>query len=165
VVAQAKLNPLNKRQEKLQTLIDQLVSKHNRSPEEIDRLEDLKDTLAKLSGLEGVDAIDVENKLQEVDLIINGAPLSAVQLKSPRQAGIPAERLFVNQKISDLVSKAETEQSDYRRARPINVFFAPEKSLGKYQFSVIAFNSTVLLSFAMINLGLLHLALRRQLRV
>lgn len=179
VVAQAKLNPLNSRQDKLQGLIEQLVAKRNRTPEEVDRLEDLKDTLAKLSGIEGLDAPDVENKLKEVDLIIKGAPLSSVQLKSPRQSGIPAERLFVNQKVSDLVSKAETEQSDYRRDRPLNVFFAPKKSLWltipstrfnrkrelRYEVSVTAFNSTVLICFSAANLGLLHLALRRQLRV
>ena len=165
IVAQAKHNPLTLRQEKLQKLIDQLVNNHRRTPDEVERLEDLKDTLAKLSGLEGHDAPDVENKLGQIDQVIAGAPLGSIQLRNPRHAGIPAERLFVNQKINDLVAKAETEQSDYRRDHPINVFFAPEKSLGDHRFSVIGFNSAVLLCFALSNLGLLHLSLRRQLRV
>ena len=167
IVAQAKLNPLTVRQEKLQHQIEQLVGNRHRTHDEMERLEDLKDTLAKLSGLEGLDALDVENKLQVVDRIIGGASLAAVHLTNPKQAGIPAERLFVNQKINDLVSKAETEQADYRRSDQIkiNVFFAPEKSLRRFTFSVIEFNSVVLLCFSMCNLGLLHFALRRQLRV
>jgi hypothetical protein len=41
--------------------------------------------------------------------------------------GVTADRLFTNMKVSDLVAKAETEQSDYRRTHAINVFFSPKK--------------------------------------
>ena len=74
-----------------------------------------------------------------------------------------AERLYENQKITDLVSKAETEQADYRRAYPINVFFGPKKYLGNFSCSVLAFNAGVLLGFTLLMLGVLHLSLRRQL--
>src|SRR5206468_5989113 len=39
---------------------------------------------------------------------------------------VTAETLYLNQKVSDLISNAEMEQSDYRGERP-NVFFGEEK--------------------------------------
>src|SRR5256714_706329 len=46
VVAQAKLNPLTKRQERAQREIDRIVAKHETTPEQTKRLNDLKETLA-----------------------------------------------------------------------------------------------------------------------
>ena len=86
-----------------------------------------------------------------------------------------ADALYVNQKISDLVSKAETEQLDYRRTdqtthkmKPINVFFGPLKYFYFFgwksiQCSVLVFNTLVLVCFSLGTLGLLHVSLRRQL--
>src|SRR4051812_31884208 len=52
IVAQAKLNPLTKRQENAQRQIDAIVSSHSKDPKQSERLEDLKEALAVLSGLE-----------------------------------------------------------------------------------------------------------------
>ena len=52
IVAQAKLNPLAIRQDRFQKQIDQIVTIHDRNPAQAERLEDLKDTLALLSGME-----------------------------------------------------------------------------------------------------------------
>ncbi len=52
VVAQAKLNPLTRRQERTQDEIDRLVAKREDNPEATRRLNELKETLAVLSGLE-----------------------------------------------------------------------------------------------------------------
>src|SRR5450432_4105082 len=169
VVAQAKLNPLAARQDRLQHAIDHLVAVEVRSPEQADRLEDLKDTLALLSGLEASDVNDLDRRLNRVDRVLAGAPLETVSLK-PKRSEVSAERLYVNQKISDLVAKAETEQADYRRvdangkAKPLNVFFGPEKYFGSAHFSVLVFNTAVLAFFSCGTLGLLHLSLRRQLQ-
>ena len=162
VVAQGKLNPLTSRQDKIQAQIDWLVNLPDRSPAQDDRLEDLKDTLAYLSGLESSTVNDLEDRLRKIDKVINGAPLNPAGVRS--HAGpFTAERLFVNQKITDLVSKAETDQADYRRTEPVNVFFGPVKHIGSYECSVLLFNTAVLLGFTGICLGLLHLSLRRQL--
>ncbi len=161
VVAQAKLNPLTRRQDRLQDEINDLVAINERTPAQADRLEDVKDTLALVSALEATDATDVDRRLRKVDRVLAGAALDTVSLKSKR--GVSAERLYVNQKISDLVSKAETEQADYRRLKRINVFFGPEKSLGSMHFSVLIFNTIVLISFSLGTLGFLHISLRRQL--
>ena len=66
-----------------------------------------------------------------MDKIIRGGVLDAGAVRS-HKGTFSAERLYENQKITDLVSKAETEQADYRRAYPINVFFGPKKYLGRF---------------------------------
>ncbi len=163
VVAQAKLNPLTSRQDIIQGMIDKLVRIDPRTPAEDNRLDDLKDTLAYLSGLESGSVRDVEDRLRKIDQIIRGAPLDPAAVRSHR-GPFTAERLYVNQKITDLVSKAETDQADYRRTASVNVFFGPLKHLGSFQCSVLHFNTAVLLGFTGICLGLLHGSLKRELR-
>jgi ABC-type multidrug transport system ATPase subunit len=177
IVAQAKLNPLAIRQDALQKQIDKLVKQKNRNEKDVARLEDLKDTLAMLSGLESGSPPEIERRLRRVDKVIEGEKLDADGLRS-RTSGITAERLYSNQKVGDLVTKAETEQNDYRRGRPVNVFFGPIKTHyftpkswnskiwkdGKITMNVYWRNSLVLLGSTFVCLALLYLILKRQLR-
>ncbi|HEX8313115.1 MAG TPA: ATP-binding cassette domain-containing protein, partial [Chthoniobacteraceae bacterium] len=172
IVAQAKLNPLSMRQDQLQRQIDVIVANPSPSDAESDRLEDLKDTLAMLSGLESGSLPEVEKRLRRVDGIIAGKPLDTGDLRS-RTMGVTAERLYTNQKVTDLVSKAETEQSDYRRSSHVNVFFGPEKvyhlfKIGSWELvirsSVFVFNTLVLIVSSLAMLAGLYLVLKRQLR-
>jgi ABC-type cobalamin/Fe3+-siderophores transport system ATPase subunit len=173
IVAQAKLNPLAFRQDQLQQQIDWLVKHKIRNGKEAARLEDLKDTLAMLSGLESGSAPEIERRLKRVDKVIEGGELNADGLRS-RTSGVTAERLYSNQKVGDLVTKAETEQNDYRRGRSVNVFFGPLKTHylapqewgwnWKIAMSVYARNTLVLLGSTLFCLGLLYLILKRQLR-
>ena len=84
-----------------------------------------------------------------------------------RGTGVTAEQLYVNQKITDLVSKAEMEQNDYRneerKQRELNVFFGAFRYLFHHKISVHVVNSAVLLAFSLLTLGLLHLSLRKEL--
>jgi hypothetical protein len=162
VVAQAKLNPLTSRQDKIQALIDKLVQVDPRTPAQDDRLDDLKDTLAYLSGLESPTVKDIQDRLRRIDRIIGGAALDPTEIRS-HPGPFTADRLYVNQKITDLVSKAETDQADYRRTEPVNVFFGPVKHIGTYDCSVLVFNTAVLLGFIGMCLALVHISLRRQL--
>ena len=91
VVAQAKLNPLSARQDQLQEQIDALISRKNRTDAEAARLEDLKETLALLSGLESGSLREVEKRLRRVDQVIEGRPLDPGGLRS-RTSGVTAER-------------------------------------------------------------------------
>jgi ABC-type multidrug transport system ATPase subunit/ABC-type multidrug transport system permease subunit len=180
VVAQAKLNPLGVRQDRIQEQIDLLKLQRNRSPEQATRLEDLKDTLALLSGLESGSLWEIEKRLRRVDQVIEGRALDPGGLRS-RTSGVTAERLYTNQKITDLVAKAETEQSDYRRQVPVNVFFSPEKHYRLFHLprlwivnnepreivlrsSVYTFNAMVLITTSIALLCALYLILKRQLR-
>ena len=78
---------------------------------------------------------------------------------------VTADQLYVNQKISDLISNAEMEQNDYRRGGKPNVFFGLEKRYFEIRFDVFAFNTAVLVGSTLVLLGLLHWILRRQLQV
>jgi hypothetical protein len=177
IVSQAKLNPLALRQDLLQHQIDKLVKQKNRNATEAARLEDLKDALAMLSGLESGSIPEIERRLRRVDKVIRGEKLDADGLRS-RTSGVTAERLYSNQKVNDLVTKAETEQNDYRRGRPVNVFFGPVKThiFGrintiwwgtkelKLSMSVYTRNTLVLLVGTLLCLAFLYLILKRQLR-
>src|SRR4051812_8418503 len=72
VVAQAKLNPLSKRQERAQKEIDKIVSQHQQDAKESKRLDELKETLAVLSGLEAKSSSEVDRYLKIIDQILNG---------------------------------------------------------------------------------------------
>jgi len=177
IVAQYKLNPLSVRQEEAQRQIDDLKEQLKLKPltvEEGNRLEDLKDTLALLSGLEAETPEELMKRLGRVDAVLRGGVLKTSALK-PKKDGISAERLFVNQKVTDLVSKAESEQLDYRRQplHRINVFFGPDKFynftlFGKehsLHFSVLTVNTLVMLGFSFGSLFALYVSLVRQLRM
>jgi hypothetical protein len=181
VVAQAKLNPLTSRQDELTRQMDFIVKKRKRTDAENARLDDLKDTLALLSGMEAENVDEIEKRLKRVDGVIDGKPLDIGALRS-RGNAVTAERLYTNQKVTDLVSKAETEQNDYRRVRAINTFFSPEKharipyyrfhftsphwelKYREFRITVFTYATTVLVGTSLALLSLLHYILKRQLR-
>src|SRR5437867_9708132 len=67
VVAQAKLNPLTRRQERTQDEIDRLVAKREENAEATSRLNELKETLAVLSGLEAKTPDELDRYLGMID--------------------------------------------------------------------------------------------------
>jgi hypothetical protein len=165
VVAQAKLNPLTRRQERAQREIDRLVDKKDQSPEAVQRLRDLKETLAVLSGLEAHSAKQLDGYLALVDEVIDGDRKFDRTLFQDASGPITAEQLYINQKVSDLISNAEMEQNDYRRGGKPNVFFGAEKRYLGTKIGVFWFNTTVLVGSTVALLGLLLWILRRQLEV
>src|SRR5678815_3521931 len=72
VVAQAKLNPLTKRQDDAQDQIDAIVARHESRPGDQQRLDELKETLAVLSGLEAQDPRELKQYLVIIDRVLNG---------------------------------------------------------------------------------------------
>jgi ABC-type multidrug transport system ATPase subunit/ABC-type multidrug transport system permease subunit len=165
VVAQAKLNPLTRRQERTQREIDRIVADKNQSPEQRKRLNDLKETLAVLSGLEANSAKELDAYLERIDETLDGKkPFYRADFKYA-VGPVTAEQLYINQKVSDLISNAEMEQSDYRRGGKPNVFFGAEKRYLGTRIGVFAFDTAVLIGSTLALLGLLHWILRRQLEV
>src|SRR5205809_6760597 len=71
IVAQAKLNPLTQRQDRTQREIDRIVAKRDQTPIDRKRLEDLKETLALLSGLEAKSPHALDHYLGLVDPILD----------------------------------------------------------------------------------------------
>ena len=165
VIAQAKLNPLTSRQERTQREIDRLVNKKDHSQLDAQRLASLKETLAVLSGLEAKTPKDLDGYLKVIDETISGKkPFDRADFRDA--AGpVTAEQLYINQKVSDLISNAEMEQSDYRRGNRPNVFFGAEKRYLGVKASVFTFNTWVLTTSTLALLGLLLWILRRQLEV
>ncbi|PYL68908.1 MAG: hypothetical protein DMF28_05195 [Verrucomicrobia bacterium] len=164
IVAQAKLNPLTRRQDRANDEIQQLAPKAN-TPEQRARLNDLKDVLALLSGLEGRSAKEIDHYLKLVDPVIAGKQKFDSSLLRDAKGPITAEQLYVNQKVSDLISKAEMEQNDYRRGKKPNVFFGLQKRYSGCKFGVFTFDTSVLIASMLGLLVLLHWILRKQLEV
>ena len=164
VVAQAKLNPLTRRQDRANNEIQSLAPRAH-DPASSKRLDDLKEALAVLSGLEGKSASEVDHYLKLIDPVLDGKKPFERSLFKEAAGAITADQLYVNQKVSDLISNAEMEQSDYRRGSRPNVFFGAEKRYLGMKANVFAWNTMVLVGSSLGLLGLLHWILRRQLEV
>ena len=165
VLAQAKLNPLTHRQDRTQREIDRIVAKHLQDPAERTRLDDLKETLAVLSGLEASSVGELDRYLSLVDQVLDRKrPFDRTLFKNAI-GPITAEQIYVNQKVSDLISNAEMEQSDYRRGNRPNVFFGAEKHYFGIKIGAFVFNTAVLIVSSLGLLALLHWILRKQLEV
>ncbi len=164
IVAQAKLNPLTRRQDRANDEIQKLAPKAN-TPEQRARLNDLKDVLALLSGLEGRSAKEIAHFLTLLDPVIAGKQKFDRSLFKDANGPITAEQIYVNQKVSDLISKAEMEQNDYRRGKKPNVFFGLQKRYFGISFGVFTFNTVVLVTSTLALLVLLLWILRKQLEV
>jgi hypothetical protein len=165
VLAQAKLNSLTRRQDRAQRGIDRIVAKHRQDAAESKRLADLKEVLAVLSGLEAKSPREIDHYLGLVDQILDRKRPFDRALFNEASGPVMAEQVYVNQKVSDLISNAEMEQSDYRRGTRPNVFFGAEKRYLGIKVGVFVFNTIVLIGSTLGLLGLLHWILRRQLEV
>jgi hypothetical protein len=164
IVAQDKLNPLNRRRERTDGEIRQIVAKPQ-GQQDTKRLEELKEVLAVLSGLEAKSADQLDHYLKQVDQVLDRKrPFDSAMFKDAKGA-VTAEQIYLNQKVSDLTSNAEMEQSDYRRGSRPNVFFGAEKRYLGVKISVFVFNTIVLIGSTLGLLGLLYWILRRQLEV
>ena len=164
VVAQAKLNPLSRRQDRANNEIQRLAPRAHDSASG-KRLNDLKEALAVLSGLEGKSGSEVDRYLKTIDPILDGNKPFDRSVFKEAVGPVTADQLYVNQKVSDLISNAEMEQSDYRRGSRPNVFFGAEKRYFGIKGNVFVWNTFVLIGSTLGLLGLLHWILRRQLEV
>jgi ABC transport system ATP-binding/permease protein len=162
VVAQAKLNPFTRRQDILTEEIEQLAKNKDLTAAESDRLDDLKETLAILSGLAGDNPGQVNQKMHEIDKVIAGAPLDRKKFESGGDQ-VTAEQLFQNQKITDMLTDAQMKQKDYT-SEARNVFFGPEKNYFHQRLNIFVFNSSIINGFTLLFLLCLLLSLHRQLR-
>lgn len=167
VFAQAKLNPLTSRQEKIQNQINTLAALKHPTEAEGERMEDLKDLLAILSGLRDKDARSLDRRFRDIDAVIAGGPFHRKVFRS-KGGEVTAEQLYTNTKITDLVSKAEMEQTDYRNDlhghRHLNVFFGPVKEYLGLRFSVLWFNFAVLIGSTLVLFVALYAILNHQVR-
>ena len=165
VVAQAKLNPLTRRQDQAQRQIDEIVASKSNAPAQLKRLDDLKEALAVLSGLEASSARELDGYLRSIDQVLAGKKPFDRTIFKGASGPVTAEQLYVNQKVSDLIANAEMEQADYRRGTHPNVFFGANKNYLGFKVDVFLWNTMVLVLSTIGLLGVLHWILRRQLQV
>jgi hypothetical protein len=163
VFAQAKLNPLAIRQARIQRQINFLAAVKKPTEAQDERLDDLKELLAILSGLEAATPKDLDRRIERIDRVIAGGPFKRSELVG-RQAGVTAEQLYTNQKVLDLVSKAEMEQADYRESSHPNVFFGPVKHYLGVTIPLLWFNAGVMIFSSGLIFLLLYAVLKRQIR-
>ncbi len=164
VVAQDKLNPLTRLQDLANDSIRK-VARQTQTPVEKKRLDDLKEALALLSGLEAKSPAEIDRYLRLLDEILDGKRPFDRALFKDAVGPVTAEQVYVNQKISDLISNAEMEQNDYRRGGKPNVFFGEQKRYFGIKVGVFTFNTAVLVGSTFVLLAFLHWILRRQLEV
>ena len=165
VVAQAKLNPLTRRQDRLQDHIDLLAKKKQRTAAETRRLEDLKQALIEVSVMSSNSGRELDRRMLIVDRIIEGLDLQSSGLENSAQGSRwSAQRRYSNQKVGEMVYKAETEQNDYRLEKKVNVFFSPDKYIFGVRVNVYFWNSLVLFFSSIGLLALLNFILSRQLK-
>ena len=102
-------------------------------------MNELKETLAVLSGLEAKTPEELDSYSAIIDEILKGKRRSIARFSRMRSGPVTAEQLYVNQKVSDLISNAEMEQSDYRRGGKPNVFFGAGKTLSRDEGQCVRF--------------------------
>ena len=128
----------------------------------------MKELLALVSGLHGKTPRDIDRSFAQIDRVLDGAVYDP-KVIGGHGGSLTADQLYVNTKITDLVSKAEMEQFDYRREQEkhevVNVFFGPMKQYFGIRASVLTFNSAVLLVSSLAGLFLLYFILRYQVSV
>ena len=174
ILTQANHNPLAAAQEELNQRIRLLTSFQTLSPGQETELEHAKEALVKVSGLEERNAAALYRRLAAImESVNNGTYDPDAQEVRERDQLVSAESAFENQKIRDLVSKAEMERRDFRRKIEPNVFFGSDKryTLKIYKWTLIdlktdtlSLNGTMIILWILLPLMILWLVLRRQLR-
>ena len=174
VLTQANHNPLSAAQAQLNERIRLLTSFQTLSPGQETELEHAKEALVKVSGLEERNPAALYRRLAGImESVNNGTYEPDVHEVREKDRLVSAESVFENQKIRDLVSKAEMERRDFRRKTEPNVFFGSDKryTLRLFGFTLIdlktdtlSLNGTMIVLWIFLPLMILWLVLRRQLR-
>jgi len=165
VVAQANHNPIASAQRELETTIRSFAEKKELTGQEKQALDHAKQALAITSGIERPSPEELSDTLKKIMKTIREQQFKAEDYTTPEnsEASVSGEEIFVNQKILDLVTKAEMERLDYREKKAQNVFFGSQKRYFKTGFDTLFMNRVMLFLFIAIALCALYGNLHRQL--
>ena len=171
VIAQDKLNPLARSQDELEAEIRRLAEIEELSDTQLARLNAAKDALALVSGLEANTRRDVRKRLTQIRAAIDEGTFRMDDYPSPSsEQPVSSIDLYQNQKIRDLVAKAEMETGDYRLyeedkdRKPPNVFFGLSKHYLGNEVKTLNANFLAMLAFIAVSLIALAFSLRWQLK-
>ncbi|MDB6135415.1 MAG: abc-2 type transporter [Verrucomicrobiales bacterium] len=174
ILTQGNLNPLARNQQRLNERINELASLKTLSPAQEAEFDHVKEALVQISGLEerNPDAL-VRRMARIMDEVVRATYDPANHEVRSRDRIVSSESVFENQKIRDLISKAEMERRDFRRRVEPNVFFGNEKRYTLNFFGhrfidlktdTLSLNGTMITLWVLMPLFILFLVLRRQLR-
>jgi hypothetical protein len=182
VIAQYLHNPIDKTRVKIERTINELKVKEKLTDEERDRFEMAKQAIVLISSLEAGSPSELRAVLAEIVERFDAGTLDPSEFAPPDGEDlVTGEDIYINQKILDLVTKAEMERTDYRDARQQNVFFGTEKSFDWFrqkfpwigssdtednparQVKTLLLNKVILFGFIAVALGALSLSLHRKL--
>jgi len=170
VVAQDTQNPLAERDRQLLKERDHLITfGENLSEPQIRRLETVKTSIAILYGMEAKSYKELRKLIELLDRTIEGDDIDRDDFELEHDPdNVRIVDIYQNEKILDLVFKAESERqgniSDDEPDEFPNVFFGVKKRyLGKAHDTLDA-NAAVLLLFAFAGLCAVWLSLRLRLR-
>ncbi len=164
IISQDQHNPLSKSQAELERELEVLREIETLSPAQEKRLDVVKEALALISGLEAKTPRDLRKQLNQMrrELKNNTFDPESFDLSSGKD-NVTAVDLYQNQKIRDLVNKAEMERQDYRRKTEPNVFFGIKKRHFDKEYDTLKSNTLVLFVFMAAGLVALWISLTRQL--
>ena len=167
VVSQNQLNPRSRAVEELYAIKDRLseIAIDDRTEEEASLLRDCLQVLIKVNSLSAPNASEVDDKLAELMGALENGDFdeSDDRWYYDGKDAVTAEELYVNQKVYDLVEKANMERNDYRKASPPNVFLATKKRILGITVNTVWLDLIVVLLFLALTISILHLTLSRQL--
>ena len=180
VLTQGNHNPLTAAQDalndRIKRLSEELRAPGLPDPDKEKQLSQAKDALVKISSLEERSVPALFRRLQRIMQEVETGTFDP-DAHRPGNVTVSTEQVFENQKIRDLISKAEMERTDKRRTTRPNVFFGREKrfrlrfdAFGRtwtpidMRSDTMPLNAVILAAWILLPLLLLFVVLRRQLR-
>ncbi len=166
VLTQCRQNPWDAAQDELNDRIHEFSGIPHPTAEQLRQWDQIKDAPAYICGLEERSPEAVKRRLDKIMEAVERGTFDRETFRPKALTeSLTAESLYHNVKISDLVDKAEIDRTDYRLKGPRpNVFFGTRKRyLGGDHNTIIA-DGLVMGFFVLGPLGLVYLALRKQLR-
>jgi ABC-type multidrug transport system ATPase subunit len=164
VITQDQHNPLSASQSAIERELKSLTAKETLTEADGARLDMIKDALAHISGLDANSPGELRDQLSNIRTALDENRFHSDDFPSAtNDSPVSAVDLYQNQKIRDLVTKAEMERQDYRRESSPNVFFGIRKEYFSREFSTLRINAAVLILFTVIGLTTLWFSLNRQL--
>ena len=130
IISQANNNPVAHAQATLHDEIQTLAANAELTDAQADRLDSAKLALAIVSGLEARTPGELNDMLGEILGALTRGSFDPDDFEPVRKGQrISGDEAFVNQKVLDLITKAEMERLDYREKGSQNVFFGMEKTI------------------------------------
>ncbi len=133
IIAQANHHPIAVTQSELEEKINSLIEFEVLTPEQETQLDVAKQALAVIAGLEAETSTALADLLTTIRAQLRSGRFDPADyttgLPDSVETPVTADDVYINQKVLDLVTKAEMERLDYRDVKRRNIFFGTRKTL------------------------------------